>query len=224
MLNKNRLSCYIKSCCLTDGIGLWNIQQQLLKLKIKVMNKKDNFIMFVEHNNVYTFGPRTKCYNFLRFYNNKTFKKINILQVDRGGKVTYHGPGQIVIYFILELLLFNYDVNIYLRFIENILLLTLLKHQIMAFRIINQSGIWVINYQLFAKIGFIGLKISHYITMHGLALNINTDLKIFCSIWTCGINNNKYGVTSIEKETSINQLDTKRLTQTINKALLFFST
>ncbi|MGX7590376.1 lipoyl(octanoyl) transferase LipB [Candidatus Karelsulcia muelleri] len=215
---------YIKDFGLTDFIGLWNKQKQILNLKIKFLNKKYNFILFVEHNNVYTFGTSTKCSNFFRFYKNKKFKKIKILKVDRGGKVTYHGPGQLVIYLILDLFLFNYDFNLYLRFIENILIITLLKNQIISFRIIKKSGIWVINYNFFYKIGFIGIKIINYITMHGLALNINPDLNIFFSILTCGINNNKYCVTSIEKETekSINKLAQKSFKNNIKNELCFF--
>ncbi|MGX7589948.1 lipoyl(octanoyl) transferase LipB [Candidatus Karelsulcia muelleri] len=192
---------YIKDFFFTDFLGLCNLQKQILKLKLKFLNKKYNWLLVLEHKNVYTFGTSTKCSNFFRFSNNKTFKKIQIFKVDRGGKVTFHGPGQLVIYFILDLFLFNYDFNLYLRFLENIIIITLLKNQIFAFRIINKSGIWVRNYNLFYKIGFIGIKIINYITKHGLALNINPDLNIFFSILTCGINNKNYCVTSIEKET-----------------------
>ncbi|MGX7592915.1 lipoyl(octanoyl) transferase LipB [Candidatus Karelsulcia muelleri] len=192
---------YSKDFWCTDCLGLYNIQKQLLNLKIKVLNKKYNFLLFVEHKNVYTFGTSTKCYNFFRFSNNKTFKKIKIFKLDRGGQVTFHGQGQLVLYFLLDLFLFNYDFHLYLRFLENIIIITLLKHRIIAFRIINKSGIWVRNSNFFYKIGFIGIKIINYITKHGLALNINPDLNIFFSIFTCGINNKKYCVTSINEET-----------------------
>jgi lipoyl(octanoyl) transferase len=212
---------YLKEFCLKDFIGLWNIQNQLLNIKIKFINKKYNFILLVEHKNVYTFGTSTNCSNFFRFYKNKRFKKIKLLKVDRGGQVTYHGPGQIVIYFILELFLFNYDFNIYLRFLENILIITLLKNKIIAFRIINKSGIWVINYNFFYKIGFLGIKIINYITMHGLALNINPDLNLFFSIWNCGIKNNKYCVTSLEKETE-KSITKKSVKNNLKNELWFF--
>ncbi|MGX7591233.1 lipoyl(octanoyl) transferase LipB [Candidatus Karelsulcia muelleri] len=219
-LVKQKPIFYIKDFCLTSFIVLWNIQNQILNIKIQFINKKYNFMILVEHNNVYTFGTSTKCSNFFRFYKNQKFKKIKLLKVDRGGKVTYHGPGQLVLYFILDLFLFNYDFNLYLRFIENIIIITLLKNKIIAFRIINKSGIWVRNYNFCYKIGFIGLKIRNYITMHGLALNINPDLKIFFSIWTCGIKNNKYCVTSIKKET---ETSIKKLYKTsFKKELCFF--
>ncbi|WDE42280.1 lipoyl(octanoyl) transferase LipB [Candidatus Karelsulcia muelleri] len=212
---------YIKDFGCTDFLGLWNIQKQILNLKIKFLNKKYNFLLVLEHNNVYTFGTSTKCSNFFRFSNNKTFKKIKIFKVDRGGKVTSHGPGQLVIYFILDLFLFNYDFNLYLRFLENIIIITLLKNQIFAFRIINKSGIWVRNYNLFYKIGFIGIKIINYITKHGLALNINPDLNIFFSILTCGINNKNYCVTSIEKETE-KSIKKKSFKKNLKNELCFF--
>lgn len=155
------------------------------------------FIICAEHNHVYTIGRNSKFTNLL---NKKTYiKKIPILKVDRGGDVTYHGPGQLVCYFILDLFLFNYDINLLLRFIENIILYILLKKsKIIGFRIINKAGIWVINscpLLLFKKICSIGLKIRNSITMHGFSLNINNNLNYYNYIRPCGIK--KYGITSL---------------------------
>ncbi|MGX7593059.1 lipoyl(octanoyl) transferase LipB [Candidatus Karelsulcia muelleri] len=174
----------------------WGLQKEIFDLKIQSFNKKYNFIICAEHNHVYTIGRNSKFPNFLMFYN--TYKKIPILKVDRGGDVTYHGPGQLVFYFILDLFLFNYDINFLLRFIENVIIYILLKYKIIGFRIINQAGIWVICHNDLKKICSIGLKIRHYITMHGFSLNIKNNLNYYNYIRPCGLN--KYGITSLYTE------------------------
>ncbi|MGX7586258.1 lipoyl(octanoyl) transferase LipB [Candidatus Karelsulcia muelleri] len=181
---------------LKDYKLFWGLQKEIFDLKIQSFNKKYNFIICAEHNQVYTIGRNSKFTNFLMFYN--TYKKIAILKVDRGGDVTYHGPGQLVFYFILDLFLFNYDINFLLRFIENVMIYILLKYKIIGFRIINQAGIWVICHNDFKKIGSIGLKIRHYITMHGFSLNIKNNLNYSNYIRPCGLN--KYGITSLYTE------------------------
>ncbi|MGX7592368.1 lipoyl(octanoyl) transferase LipB [Candidatus Karelsulcia muelleri] len=198
---------YRKYFVFKDYSLLWQLQQEIFYRKNKSLNKKYNLLIFAEHNHVYTIGRNSKFPNFLRVYKNKTYKKIPLLKVDRGGDLTYHGPGQLVCYFILDLFLYNYDIHILLRFFENIIISILLKYKIFGFRIINKSGIWIIDscYNI-KKICSIGLKIRNSITMHGLSLNINNDLNHFYYITPCGIN--KYGVTSIyteytEKKSSI---------------------
>ncbi|MGX7585978.1 lipoyl(octanoyl) transferase LipB [Candidatus Karelsulcia muelleri] len=181
---------------LKDYKLFWGLQKEIFDLKIQSFNKKYNFIICAEHNHVYTIGRNSKFPNFLMFYN--TYKKIPILKVDRGGDVTYHGPGQLVVYFILDLFLFNYDINFLLRFIENVIIYILLKYQIIGFRIINQAGIWVICHNDLKKIGSIGLKIRHYITMHGFSLNIKNNLNYYNYIRPCGLK--KYGITSLYTE------------------------
>ncbi|MGX7590805.1 lipoyl(octanoyl) transferase LipB [Candidatus Karelsulcia muelleri] len=181
---------------LKDYKLFWVLQKEIFDIKIKYFNKKYNFIICAEHNHVYTIGRNSKFTNLVMFYN--TYKKIPILKVDRGGDVTYHGPGQLVCYFILDLFLFNYDINFLLRFIENVIIYILLKYKIIGFRIINKAGIWVIGHNYLKKIGSIGLKIRYYITMHGFSLNINNNLNYYNSIRPCGIK--KYGITSFYTE------------------------
>ncbi|MGX7592777.1 lipoyl(octanoyl) transferase LipB [Candidatus Karelsulcia muelleri] len=177
---------------------LWVLQKEILDIKIKDFKTKYNFIICAEHNHVYTIGRNSNFTNLLML-NKKTYKKIPILKVDRGGDVTYHGPGQLVCYFILDLFLFNYDINLLLRFIENIILYIFLKSQILGFRIINKAGIWMIDScQNLNKICSIGLKIRNYITMHGFSLNINNNLNYYNYIRPCGIK--KYGITSLDIE------------------------
>ncbi|MGX7593197.1 lipoyl(octanoyl) transferase LipB [Candidatus Karelsulcia muelleri] len=158
------------------------------------LDLKKNFIICAEHNHVYTIGINSKFTNLLMFSN--TYKQIPILKVDRGGDVTYHGPGQLIFYLMIDLFLFNYDINLFLRFIENIIIYILLNYQIIGFRILNQAGIWGIDYcQNLNKICSIGLKIINYITLHGGSLNINNNLNYYNYIRPCGIN--KYGITSL---------------------------
>ncbi|MGX7593484.1 lipoyl(octanoyl) transferase LipB [Candidatus Karelsulcia muelleri] len=153
-----------------------------------------NFLICAEHNHVYTIGINSKFTNLLMFSN--TYKQIPILKVDRGGDVTYHGPGQLIFYLMIDLFLFNYDINLFLRFIENLMIYILLNYQIIGFRIINKAGIWGIDYcQNFNKICSIGLKIRNYITLHGGSLNINNNLNYYNYIRPCGIK--KYGITSL---------------------------
>ncbi|MGX7590096.1 lipoyl(octanoyl) transferase LipB [Candidatus Karelsulcia muelleri] len=182
------------SLFLKDYNILWVLQQEIFDLKIKDLKKTYKFLLGAEHNHVYTIGRNRKFTNFLMFS-----KKIPILKVDRGGDVTYHGPGQLIFYLILDLFLFNYDINLFLRFLENLILSILLKYKIIGFRIINQAGIWVIDYcHNLKKICSIGLKIRNYITMHGFSLNINNNLNYYNYIRPCGIK--KYGITSLYTE------------------------
>ncbi|MGX7591382.1 lipoyl(octanoyl) transferase LipB [Candidatus Karelsulcia muelleri] len=181
---------------LKDYKLFWVLQKEIFYIKIKSLNKKYNFLICAEHNHVYTIGRNSKFTNFLMFYN--TYKKIPILKVDRGGDITYHGPGQLVCYLILDLFLFNYDINFLLRFIENVIIYILLKYKIIGFRIINKAGIWVICHKSLKKIGSIGLKIRNYITMHGFSLNIKNNLNYSNYIRPCGIK--KYGITSLYTE------------------------
>ncbi|MGX7591090.1 lipoyl(octanoyl) transferase LipB [Candidatus Karelsulcia muelleri] len=181
---------------LKDYKLFWVLQKEIFDIKIKSFNKKYNFLICAEHNHVYTIGRNSKFPNFLMFYN--TYKKIPILKVARGGDVTYHGPGQLVCYLILDLFLFNYDINLLLRFLENFILYILLKYKIIGFRIINQAGIWVIVQNNFQKICSIGLQIRNYITRHGFSLNIKNNFNYYNYIRPCGIK--KYGITSLYTE------------------------
>ncbi|MGX7591946.1 lipoyl(octanoyl) transferase LipB [Candidatus Karelsulcia muelleri] len=188
-LDINKPSLFLK-----DYNILWVLQKEIFDLNLKYLNKNYKFMLGAEHNHVYTIGRNSKFTNLLMFS-----QKIPILKVDRGGDVTYHGPGQLIFYLILDLFLFNYDINLLLRFIENLIISILLKYQIIGFRIINQAGIWVIDYcHNLNKICSIGLKIRNYITMHGFSLNLKNKLNYYNYIRPCGIN--KYGITSLYTE------------------------
>ncbi len=146
-------------------------------------------IIFVEHDSVYTFGKNSDKSNLLVSKDSK----IKIYETERGGEITYHGPGQIVCYPILNLKNFKQSVTWYMRALEEVIIETLKLFKIKATRKDGLTGVWVKD----KKIGAQGVRMTKWVTMHGFALNVNTDLRFFNDIIPCGIKD--FGVTSIEK-------------------------
>lgn len=159
-----------------------------------------HFLLFVEHPAVYTLGKSGKIENVLISSNERNEKGIDFFQTNRGGDITFHGPQQIVGYPILDLEKFKTDIGVYLRNLEEIMILTLADYGIKGDRSAGETGVWIdpgIKGKE-RKIGAIGVRCSRWITMHGFAFNINTDLSYFNHIVPCGIQNKQ--VTSLEKE------------------------
>jgi len=189
-----------------------------IKLKNRKNNTKietDNHLIFVEHPNVYTLGKSGDINNLLLNKNELDDKNIQFFNTNRGGDITCHGPGQIVCYPILDLDNFFTDIHKYLRFLEETIIRTLNDFGIVSERSQNETGVWIDSDLVFSrKICAMGVKASRWVTMHGLALNVNNDLSYFENIIPCGISNKS--VTSIQKETgrniSLNQV-TKIITQ-----------
>ncbi|XMD33667.1 MAG: lipoyl(octanoyl) transferase LipB [Candidatus Karelsulcia muelleri] len=148
-----------------------------------------NYLLIVEHSNVYTLGRRG-------FYKNLLFNKnkIPISKIDRGGDITYHGPGQLVCYPIIYIKNLSLEIKKYLRLLEEVIIQLLFNFLIKGYSKFPETGVWVKN----RKICAIGIKISRLVTMHGFALNVNTNLHYYNNIIPCGIKNK--GVTSIKKE------------------------
>jgi len=146
-------------------------------------------LIFVEHESVYTFGKNANQENLL----DSASRNVKIFNTERGGEITYHGPGQLVCYPIINLKNYKKSVSWYMRSLEKVLIDTLLYFDIIAERKKGLTGVWVKN----EKIGAQGVRMSRWVTMHGFALNVNTDLKFFDNIIPCGIQD--FGVTSIEK-------------------------
>ena len=164
--------------------------EQQVDTHLKVFNKKLNdSIIFVEHEHVYTLGKNTNHSNILSNYP----KDVEIHNIDRGGDVTYHGPGQLVGYPIINIKNLNMSIGRYVHTLEEILINTLSHFTILAQRRNKLIGIWVGD----EKIGAIGVRVLNGITKHGFALNVNTDLSYFDGIISCGIDNCK--MTSVEK-------------------------
>ena len=172
---------------------------------IKVSNRKNkikkltsNHLIFVEHFNVYTLGKSGKNSNLLISKDELKNKKIQFIKTNRGGDITFHGPGQIVCYPILDLDNFFTDLNKYLRSLEEVIIQTLKFYKIHGERSKNETGVWIKSKKIEKKICALGVKASRWVTMHGLALNVNTDLSFFENIIPCGIKNKS--ITSISNE------------------------
>jgi lipoyl(octanoyl) transferase len=157
-------------------------------------------LLFVEHPPVYTLGKSGKIENVLINEEMRSAKGIGFFHTNRGGDITFHGPQQIVGYPILDLEKFETDIGKYLRNIEEMIILTLAEYDIIAGRSPGETGVWIDADKpgKERKICAIGVRSSRWITMHGFALNVNTDLSHFNFIIPCGIQNKQ--VTSIEKE------------------------
>ena len=170
-----------------DYKNSWNYQKELQK-KVLIGDCSDS-IIFVEHDSGYSFGKNSDKSNLLVSKDSK----IKIYETERGGEITYHGPGQIVCYPILNLKNFKQSVTWYMRALEEVIIETLKLFNIKATRKDGLTGVWVKD----EKIGAQGVRMTKWVTMHGFALNLNTDLRFFNDIIPCGIKD--FGVTSIEK-------------------------
>jgi len=159
----------------------------------------ENYLLWVEHTPVITLGKSGKSEHLLLDENQLKKKGIEYYPTNRGGDITFHGPGQLVGYPILDLDNFFTDIHKYLRFLEEAIILTLEEYGLKGARSDGETGVWLDVGTPFArKICAMGVKASRWVTMHGFALNINTDLSYFEYIVPCGIQGK--AVTSLEKE------------------------
>ncbi|MCF8412013.1 MAG: lipoyl(octanoyl) transferase LipB [Melioribacteraceae bacterium] len=170
----------------------WDLQKEVFDLRVK-KEIGDTFFM-LEHPNTYTLGKTASKSNLVGDAEFLEKNKISVFEIDRGGDITYHGPGQIVGYPILDLNDWQKDTHKYLRAIEQLIIDTCSDFGIEAGRNEKYTGVWIEN----RKIAAIGIKVSRWITMHGFAFNVNTDLGLFNGIIPCGINDKE--VTSLQKE------------------------
>ncbi|MFH2058052.1 MAG: lipoyl(octanoyl) transferase LipB [Pseudomonadota bacterium] len=170
-----------------------DLQKKLVQGKIDGTIKEDH-ILLVEHPSVFTLGRRGGMENLIKDLDFLNQKKISIIQTQRGGNITYHGPGQVVVYPVFDLKRFSIGVKDFVCKLEEIMKQTCLDVGITTNRDIKNNGLWLRN----AKIGSVGLAIIHDISMHGFALNITVDLKPFSWINPCGLND--ICVTSIQNE------------------------
>ncbi len=186
----------------------WDYQEQLLeKVVDKKKEKRENasvkipgYILFCEHPHVYTLGKSGHVNNLL--INEQFLKTINATyyKIDRGGDITYHGPGQIVGYPIIDLEQFNIGIKQYIHKLEESIIKTMAEYGITSERLEGATGVWLDTKTpgKTRKICAIGVRVSRYVTMHGFALNVNTDLTYFNHINPCGFLDK--GVTSMQKE------------------------
>ena len=164
----------------------WELQKELQLQRIE--NKIDDTLLLVEHEPVYTFGKNTDENHLLQNYP----ENVKLFHIERGGDITFHGPGQIVGYPIMDLHNYKMSISWYMRALEEVIIRSLDKFGISADRKDGLTGVWVED----EKIAALGVRISRWVTMHGFALNVNTDLTYYDSIIPCGIFD--YGITSME--------------------------
>lgn len=194
-----------------DYKACWDLQETLFKKTIdrKTTNRSltdaeqtptENYLLFVEHPHVYTLGKSGDENNLLINSEQLQSKQATYYKINRGGDITYHGPGQLVVYPILDLDNFFTDIHKYLRLLEECIILTLKEYGIEAGRSNGETGVWLdIENPLKArKICAMGVRCSRWVTMHGLAFNVNSNLDYFNHIIPCGINDK--AVTSLNKE------------------------
>ena len=164
----------------------------------------ENYFLFVEHPPVYTLGKSGHVENILITESERISRGIQFYKINRGGDITFHGPGQVVGYPILDLEKFYTDIGRYLRNIEEVIILTLAEYGIIGQRSAGETGVWIDSDipGMERKICAIGVRCSRWITMHGFALNVNTDLDYFSYIIPCGIRDKK--VTSLQHELGMN--------------------
>ncbi len=159
----------------------------------------ENYLIFVEHPHVYTLGKSGKPDHLLLNEDELEEKEASYYKINRGGDITYHGPGQLVGYPILDLNNFFTDIHLYLRTLEEAVILTLSDYGIQAGRYPGFTGVWLDADNVKArKICALGVRCSRWVTMHGFALNVNPDLTYFKNIIPCGIDDKQ--VTSMEQE------------------------
>ncbi|MCU7552476.1 lipoyl(octanoyl) transferase LipB [Chitinophagaceae bacterium LB-8] len=194
-----------------DYKAAWEYQERLLQENVRLksvesgvvqedFSKTTNYLLFVEHPPVYTLGKSGKMENVLINDSEREQRGIQFFHTNRGGDITFHGKGQIVGYPIFDLEKFYTDIGRYLRELEEVIILTLAEYGIVGGRSAGETGVWIdaLEKGKERKICAMGVRCSRWVTMHGFALNVNTDLSYFNHIIPCGIQNKK--VASIQEE------------------------
>lgn len=203
----------------------WDYQESLFEeiVELKRKNRAENtevptpnYFLFVEHPHVYTLGKSGHMENLLIDEAALAKKGASFYKINRGGDITYHGPGQIVGYPIIDLENFFTDIHKYLRSLEEVIIRTLADYGIKGERSEGETGVWLDVGTPFArKICAMGVRASRWVTMHGFALNVNTDLGYFDNIIPCGIRGK--AVTSLNVELSKEKVDTEEVKTLILK-------
>jgi len=210
MEGKNK-KVHFKQLGLINYKDAWTLQKELFEsiIKIKLINRElppedrmetENYLLFCEHPHVYTLGKSGDPDNMLLDEDGLKKHGASFIPIDRGGDITYHGPGQIVGYPIVDLDNFTNDIHKYLRFLEEAIILTLSDFGIEGGRIKGLTGVWLDHRQIKnpRKICAIGVRTSRWVTMHGFAFNLDPNLSYYDNIIPCGIHDKS--VTSLRKE------------------------
>jgi len=203
----------------------WDYQEVLFKdvVDLKIKNRREetnletpNYFLYVEHPHVYTLGKSGDLSNLLLSEKQLADKGAAFYKINRGGDITYHGPGQIVGYPILDLENFFTDIHKYLRFLEEAIILTLSEYNIQSSRSEGETGVWLgVGTPFARKICAMGVRASRWVTMHGFALNVNANLGYFDNIIPCGIKGK--AVTSLNVELGVEKVNEEEVKQKILK-------
>ena len=217
-MNKNVV---LQDLGLKDYKETWDFQEELFQetLAIKIKNRREetqaptpNHFLFVEHPHVYTLGKSGDIDNLLVDEKVLAEKGATFYKINRGGDITYHGPGQIVGYPILDLDNFFTDIHKYLRLLEEMVILTLDEYGLKAERSKGETGVWLdVDTPFARKICAMGVRASRWVTMHGFALNVNADLGYFDLMIPCGIRGK--AVTSLNVELGKKEVDMDEVKQ-----------
>jgi lipoyl(octanoyl) transferase len=210
-----------------DYKSTWEYQEEIFKdiVDLKIKNRREeldlptpNYLLFVEHPHVYTLGKSGDLENLLLNEKQLEAKGATFYKINRGGDITYHGPGQIVGYPILDLENFFTDIHKYLRLLEESIILTLTEYGLESGRSEGETGVWLgVGTPFARKICAMGVRASRWVTMHGFALNANVDLGYFDNIIPCGIRGK--GVTSLNVELGVEKVDEQEVKAKIIKHL-----
>ena len=221
-------SIQLQDLGLKDYKETWDLQEEIFKktVAVKVRNRRENtrlstpnHFLFVSHAHVYTLGKSGDLSNLLLNEEQLKTKGANFYKINRGGDITYHGPGQIVGYPILDLENFFTDIHKYLRLLEETIILTLADYGVEASRSQGEAGVWLDVGTPFArKICALGVRAGRWVTIHGFALNVNTDLGYFDHIIPCGIRGKS--VTSLRVELKQDHVDENEVKEKLLKHFL----
>lgn len=199
------------------------LQQELIKLKREnrdapIKKNAIHSLIFCQHKPVYTLGKSGSESHLLLNSKGLSEHEVEFYKTNRGGDITFHGPGQLVVYPIFDLDYFKNDLHWYIRSLEEVIIKTLQVYGIEADRIKDFTGVWLKSEEANnRKICAIGVHLSRWVTMHGLAFNINTDINYFNHIVPCGINDQDKEVTSLEKELN-NKQEFEKVSKEVLKA------
>ena len=215
-----------KQLGLIDYKEAWDFQEEIFQNtigeKIRIRNGENdlitkNYLLFCQHPHVFTLGKSGSEDNLLLNDSELTENNASFYKINRGGDITYHGPGQLVAYPIFDLDHFFSDIHKYLRFLEQAVIDTLLEYNIESSRVEGLTGVWIEGDTTRArKICALGVKSSRWVTMHGIGFNINSDLSYFSHIIPCGIDDK--AVTSMQKELGY-ELDFEKVSQVLKEKL-----
>jgi lipoyl(octanoyl) transferase len=200
---------------LIDYKEAWDLQREIHSKRVS--GEVEDFLFLLEHPNTYTLGKTAHKENLIGSDEYLKKNQITVYDIDRGGDVTYHGPGQIVGYPIIDLNNWNKDTHKYLRALEEVIIKTCNDYGLICERNSKHTGVWIDD----RKIAAIGIKVTRWVTMHGFAFNINTDMNLFGGIVPCGIQDKS--VTSLKQELG-NEIDIQEIKEKlVNNFLKVFS-